>query len=66
MASLKVLSIKISPIVYDSYKTSMTCANADVNKSFDKENVCIAGAPARKIGDMGRFEIEERDSKEFK
>lgn len=44
----------------------MIGANAVVNKSFDEENICIAGAPARKISDMGRFEIEERNSKEFK
>ena len=36
-------------------------ANAVVNKSFTEENICIAGIPARKISDKGRFEIEERN-----
>lgn len=36
-------------------------ANAVVTKSFLEENICIAGVPARKISEQGRFEIEERN-----
>ena len=42
----------------------MIGANAVVNKSFDEENICIAGVPARKISDLGRLEIEEKNRKE--
>lgn len=41
----------------------MIGANAVVNKSFDEENICIAGVPASKISNLGRFEIEERNRK---
>ena len=44
----------------------MIGANAVVNKSFDEENICIAGVPAKKISDLGRFEIEEKNRKEQK
>lgn len=40
----------------------MIGANAVVTKSFTEENICIAGVPARKIGDRGRFEIENLNS----
>ena len=40
-------------------------ANAVVTKSFTEENICIAGVPARKISDMGRFDIEERNKKRY-
>lgn len=36
-------------------------ANSVVNKSFDEENICIAGISAKKISEMGRFEIENRN-----
>lgn len=36
-------------------------ANSVVTKSFTEENICIAGVPARKISDMGRFGIEKRN-----
>jgi serine O-acetyltransferase len=39
----------------------MIGANSVVNKSFKEENICIAGVPARKISDMGRFEIEKNN-----
>ena len=38
-------------------------ANAVVTHSFDEPNITIAGVPARKINDMGRSEIEERNNK---
>ncbi len=38
-------------------------ANAVVNKSFNEENVCIAGVPAEKISNIGRFDIEKRNKK---
>jgi serine O-acetyltransferase len=40
-------------------------ANSVVNKSFTEENICIAGIPARKISDKGRFEVEERNKQLF-
>ncbi len=36
-------------------------ANSVVNKSFTEEIICIAGVPARKISDIGRFGIEKRN-----
>jgi len=39
----------------------MIGANSVVNKSFTQENICIAGAPARKINDMGRFDVEKHN-----
>lgn len=36
-------------------------ANAVVTKSFLEENICIAGVPAKKISDLGREEIEQRN-----
>ena len=36
-------------------------ANAVVTKSFTEENICIAGVPARKISDRGRFDIAKRN-----
>ena len=36
-------------------------ANAVVNKTFDEENICIAGVPARKISDKGRSYYENRN-----
>ena len=36
-------------------------ANSVVNKSFKEENICIAGVPARKISDQGRYEIENKN-----
>lgn len=33
-------------------------ANAVVGRSFEEPNICIAGAPAHKISDKGRFQIE--------
>lgn len=41
-------------------------ANAVVTKSFTEENICIAGIPARKISDMGRFDIENRNKQLYK
>ena len=41
----------------------MIGANAVVGKSFTEDNICIAGVPARKISDMGRFDIEARNHK---
>lgn len=41
-------------------------ANAVVNKSFDEENIAIAGVPAKKISNNGRkvwAGIEERKEK---
>ena len=38
-------------------------ANSVVNKSFTEENICIAGIPAKKISDMGRFDIENKNRK---
>ena len=40
-------------------------ANAVVNKSFDEENICIAGIPAQKISDKGRFEIESSNIEQY-
>ena len=39
----------------------MIGANAVVTKSFTEENICIAGVPAKKISNMGRFDIEKRN-----
>ena len=39
----------------------MIGANSVVNKSFTEENITIAGIPARKISEMGRFEIDRRN-----
>ena len=39
----------------------MIGANAVVTKSFIESNICIAGVPARKISDKGRFEIEKQN-----
>lgn len=39
----------------------MIGANSVVNKSFTEENITIAGSPAKKISDLGRFEIEKRN-----
>ena len=39
-------------------------ANSVVNHSFDEENICIAGAPAKKISDLGRLELEDRNRTE--
>lgn len=39
----------------------MIGANAVVGRSFEESNICIAGTPARKISDKGRFEIEEKN-----
>lgn len=36
-------------------------ANSVVTRSFEEENICIAGVPARKISNLGRFEMEERN-----
>ncbi len=38
-------------------------ANSVVTKSFKEENICIAGVPARKISDKGRFEVENYNKK---
>jgi serine O-acetyltransferase len=40
-------------------------ANAVVTKSFDEPNICIAGVPAQKISDNGRYEVEERNRRIF-
>lgn len=40
-------------------------ANAVVTKSFTEENICIAGVPARKISDKGRFEMENSNKKKY-
>lgn len=40
-------------------------ANAVVTKSFTESNICIAGVPAKKISDLGRFDIEARNHKSF-
>lgn len=40
-------------------------ANSVVTKSFTEENICIAGVPARKISDMGRFEVENNNKKKY-
>lgn len=40
-------------------------ANAVVTRSFEEENVCIAGVPARKISDIGRFELEKRNKEKY-
>lgn len=37
-------------------------ANSVVNKSFDEEEICIAGVPAKKISNCGRNEMENRNS----
>ena len=40
-------------------------ANAVVTKSFLEENVCIAGVPAKKIGDVGREDLERRNKERY-
>lgn len=40
-------------------------ANSVVNKSFEEENICIAGIPAQKISDLGRLDIEERNRRNY-
>jgi serine O-acetyltransferase len=40
-------------------------ANAVVTKSFLQENICIAGVPAKKISDIGRFEIEKNNKEKY-
>ena len=40
-------------------------ANSVVTKSFTEKNICIAGVPARKISDMGRFEVENNNKKKY-
>lgn len=39
----------------------MIGANSVVNKDFAEENICIAGVPAKKISNSGRYEIERRN-----
>ncbi len=41
----------------------MIGANAVVNKDFLEDNICIAGVPAKKISEKGRFEIEEENKR---
>lgn len=36
-------------------------ANSVVNKSFEEENVCIAGAPAKIIKHIGRAQMERKN-----
>ena len=38
-------------------------ANAVVTKSFNEDNICIAGVPAKKISNKGRTEIEIENKK---
>ncbi|CAH0315384.1 2,3,4,5-tetrahydropyridine-2,6-dicarboxylate N-acetyltransferase [Peribacillus simplex] len=38
-------------------------ANAVVNKTFDEENISIAGVPAKKISDNGRLQWNEKKDK---
>jgi len=40
-------------------------ANSVVTKSFTEQNICIAGVPARKISDKGRFEVENENRLRF-
>ena len=40
-------------------------ANSVVNKSFTEENICIAGVPARKISNLGRFDVEKKNKMEY-
>lgn len=39
-------------------------ANSVVNKSFTEKSICIAGVPAKKISNIGRFE-KEKNNKDF-
>lgn len=38
-------------------------ANSVMNRSFEEDNICIAGVPARKISNNGRFRTQ-RDVKQ--
>ncbi|MEK4754784.1 hypothetical protein MKX72_19985 [Priestia sp. FSL R5-0597] len=40
-------------------------ANSVVNKSFDEENIAIAGAPAKKVSDNGRLNWNVKDKKKI-
>ena len=54
--------------IYGKIKIANGCiigANAVVNKSFEEENICIAGVPCRKISDLGRYDIERNNRIQF-